>query len=374
MRIKSLELNGFKSFVDKTRIAFKPGITAVVGPNGCGKSNVVDAMRWAMGEQSPRRLRGKGMDDVIFAGSEGRSPVGMAEVILTFDNSDGDAPPAFSAYTEIQVARRLYRSGESEYLLNRTPCRLRDVQDFFRDSGVGTKGYTIVEQGRIAEIVSAKPEERRILIEEAAGISKYKARRREAESKLRSTEQNLLRVTDVIAEIRRQISSIERQARKATRYKRLRETRRVLDLSLAADERSELLAEIEGSRRRHRTLCDEVTGLEAKLAEREASVAQKRIELAECERVLSGGSEALLALRNEIKEAEGRIEYGRREREALAETIAAPVHAFNETLHDTLPPKHTGIIGSKKSAVDVFTQPGSKAEVIGRSKPAAPPG
>ena len=133
MRIKSLELNGFKSFVDKTRIDFKDGITAVVGPNGCGKSNVVDAMRWVMGEQSPRRLRGKGMDDVIFAGSEGRAPIGMAEVVLTFDTSDGSAPPAFQAYSEVQISRRLYRTGESEYLLNRTPCRLRDVQDFFRD-------------------------------------------------------------------------------------------------------------------------------------------------------------------------------------------------------------------------------------------------
>ena len=132
-----------------------------MGPNGCGKSNVVDAIRWAMGEQSPRRLRGKGMEDVIFAGSEARAPVGMAEVVLTFDNADGVAPPAFAAYAEIQVARRLYRDGESEYLINKVPVRLRDVQDFFRDTGIGTRGYTIVEQGRIAEIVSAKPEDRR---------------------------------------------------------------------------------------------------------------------------------------------------------------------------------------------------------------------
>jgi len=323
VRIKSLDLNGFKSFVDRTKLEFTDGITAVVGPNGCGKSNVVDAMRWVMGEQSPRRLRGKGMEDVIFVGSEGREAVGVAEVVLTLDNTDGSAPPAYASYSEIQIARRLYRGGESEYLFNKTPCRLRDIQDFFRDTGIGTKGYTIVEQGQIAEIVSAKPEERRILIEEAAGIGKYKARRREAETKIKSTQQNLLRVSDVLGEIRRQINSIERQAKKAARYKQLRETSRVLDLSLAADDRRELGEEIERTGRRRRALLDELTALETQLAERELAVEGKRIELAECERVLSQGSEALLGLRSAIKEAESRIEYGRRERETLAETIAA---------------------------------------------------
>ncbi len=278
MRIKSLELFGFKSFVDKTKLEFKPGITGVVGPNGCGKSNVVDAMRWSMGEQSPKRLRGKGMDDVIFAGSEGRPPVGMAEVVLTFDNTDGDGPPAYASFSEIQISRRLYRTGESEYLLNKTPCRLRDIQDFFRDTGIGTKGYTIVEQGRIAEIVSAKAEERRVLIEEAAGIGKYKARRREAESKIASTEQNLLRVTDVLGEIRRQISSIERQARKAARYKRLRETLRVLELSLSADERRELVEGIESANQALTRLRDDATALETQLSERELEIQRKRLE------------------------------------------------------------------------------------------------
>jgi len=323
LRIKSLELNGFKSFIDRTVLHFERGITAVVGPNGCGKSNVVDGMRWAMGEQSPRRLRGRSMEDVIFAGSEGRAAVNLAEVIITFDNSDGTGPPAFAAWSEIQVARRLYRSGESEYFINKTPCRLRDVHDLFRDSGMGAKGYTIVEQGHIAEIVSAKPEERRELIEEAAGIGKYKARRREAESKIRSTEQNLLRVTDVLGEIRRQINAIERQAKKAARYKRLRETWRVLELSLAADDRQDLAAEAENARERQQRLLERVTGLEARLAERELALEQRRLELAECERVLSQDSDLLLALRTDIKDCEGRIEFGRRERENHADTIAA---------------------------------------------------
>jgi chromosome segregation protein len=323
LRVKSLQITGFKSFVDRTVFTFTPGVTAIVGPNGCGKSNVVDAIRWAMGEQSPRRLRGKGMDDVIFAGAEGRSPVGLGEVVLTFDNGDGTAPPQFAAFSEIQVARRLYRSGESEYLINKVPVRLRDVLDFFRDTGIGTRGYTIVEQGRIAEIVSAKAEERRSLIEEAAGISKYKARRQEAERKLEATEQNLLRVSDVLGEIRRQISSIERQAHRAARYKQLREHQRLLDLSLAHDDREALLERIEGERRRCLELRDAVTEADARLAEREAALAASRLALAEHERAVARGNEALFALRSRIKEIEGQVAWERRERASLAEANLA---------------------------------------------------
>ena len=320
MRIKSLQLHGFKSFVDKTVFSFDEGMTAVVGPNGCGKSNVVDAIKWVMGEQSARRLRGKGMDDVIFAGSENRPPIGMAEVVLTFDNSDGKAPAAYAAYSEVEIARRLYRSGESEYLMNKQPSRLKDVHDFFRDTGIGIRGYTIVEQGKVAEIVSAKPEDRRGLIEEAAGISKYKARRREAEGKMRSTEQNLVRVNDVLGEIRRQISTLERQAKKAARYKRLQETQRVLELSLAADERTRLLEEVDRESALLTALSDEMTVLETQLAERELAAQEHRITLAEAEKAVTAGAEKLYSLRSEIKNLEGRIELARRERDTLEES------------------------------------------------------
>jgi chromosome segregation protein len=370
VRIKSLELNGFKSFVDKTKIIFEPGVTGVVGPNGCGKSNVVDAIRWAMGEQSPRRLRGRGMDDVIFGGSEGRAQVGMAEVVLTFDNSKGDGPAAFSTYSEIQVSRRVYRTGESEYLLNKTPCRLKDVLDFFRDTGIGTKGYTIVEQGRIAEIVSAKAEERRALIEEAAGIGKYKARRKEAESKIRSTEQNLLRVTDVLGEIKRQIGSIERQARKAERYKRLRESLRVLELSIAADDRNALLAEVETARAQLVELTDEMTALEAAVAERELAIQEKRIELTECERVLTEGSEQLLALRSEIKGMEGQIEFGRREREGLADTVTQRGGEL-ERLREKLVTQVAELAASRDELAAVETSVESDREALERAEAAA---
>jgi len=323
LRVKSLQITGFKSFVDKTAFSFQPGITGIVGPNGCGKSNVVDAIRWAMGEQSPRRLRGKGMEDIIFAGSEARSPVGLAEVVLTFDNSDGVAPAEFASFSEIAVARRLYRSGESEYLINKTAVRLRDVQDFFRDTGIGTKGYTIVEQGRIAEIVSAKAEERRSLIEEAAGISKYKARRREAERKLEATDTNLTRVRDVLAEIKRQISSIERQAKKAARFKRLRELQRLLELSLAADDRAELTRSLEQGRGHLSALRDAATQAETRLQEREAGLEEKRLDLTDLERTLGQGNEVLFHLRGQIKEFESQMAYERRERASLAEANEA---------------------------------------------------
>ncbi|MBW2315086.1 MAG: chromosome segregation protein SMC [Deltaproteobacteria bacterium] len=320
MRIKQLQITGFKSFVDKTVFEFDEGITGVVGPNGCGKSNVVDAMRWAMGEQSPRHLRGKSMEDVIFAGSEAKAPVSMAEVAIQFDNSDGTAPPAFAQFTEIEVCRRLYRTGESEYLLNRAPARLRDVLDFFRDTGIGTRGYTIVEQNQITAFTSAKPDDRRVLIEQAAGISKYKARRREAERKMESTDQNLLRVSDVLGEIRRQINSIERQAKKAARYKRLREVVRTLELSLARDEREDLLGEMSETGRKLAGLRDAATALETRLSESELGLEQRRLGLAERERILNQGAEALYSVRSEIKQLESHIEFETRERETLART------------------------------------------------------
>ena len=323
MRIKSLQLHGFKSFVDRTIFSFDSGMTCVVGPNGCGKSNVVDAIKWVMGEQSARKLRGKGMDDVIFAGSENRPPIGMAEVMLTFDNADGQAPPAYAAYSEIEIARRLYRSGESEYLMNKQPARLKDVHDFFRDTGIGLRGYTIVEQGKVAEIVSAKPEDRRGLIEEAAGIGKYKARRREAEGKMKSTEQNLVRVSDVLGEIKRQIGTLERQAKKAARYKRLHETQRILELSLASDERARLHEQVAHESSLLGALREQILVAETQLAERELAAQQQRIALTEAEKAVTAGAERLFAIRSEIKNLEGRIELARRERDSLEESTEA---------------------------------------------------
>jgi chromosome segregation protein len=227
MHIKKLEICGFKSFVDRTVIHFDHDVIGIVGPNGCGKSNIVDSIRWCMGEQSPKHLRGKSMDDVIFNGSESRGRHGFAEVTMTFDNSDKEyaasLPPEFAAYPEIAVARRLFRDGTSEYLINRTQVRLRDVQDLFLGTGVGSKAYSIVEQGRIGQIVTARPEDRRSFLEEAAGITKYKKHRRDAERKMDQTRQNLLRVSDIIAEIDRTRSSLKRQAAKAERFVSYRE-------------------------------------------------------------------------------------------------------------------------------------------------------
>ena len=222
MHIKKLEISGFKSFVDKSVIHFDHDVIGIVGPNGCGKSNIVDAIRWCMGEQSAKHLRGRAMEDVIFNGSESRAPHGMAEVTLTFDNSDpayAEALPAeYKEYAEIAVTRRLFRDGTSEYLINKTQVRLRDVTDLFLGTGVGTKAYSIVEQGRIGQIVSSRPADRRLFIEEAAGITKYKLRRKQAERKMELTRQNLLRITDIVSEIDRNRGSLKRQAAKAERY------------------------------------------------------------------------------------------------------------------------------------------------------------
>ncbi|GGE70199.1 chromosome partition protein Smc [Streptosporangium jomthongense] len=226
MRLKSIKLAGFKSFVDPTTVPFPTNMTAVVGPNGCGKSNIIDAVRWVMGESSAKYLRGESMTDVIFNGSSARKPVGQASIELVFDNSDGSAPGEFMSFNEISVRRRVSREGQSEYFLNGSKCRRRDITDLFLGTGLGPRSYAIIEQGMISRLIEAKPEELRVYIEEAAGISKYKERRRETENRMRRTQENLERLTDLREELGRQLQHLERQAAAAEKYKACKQEER----------------------------------------------------------------------------------------------------------------------------------------------------
>src|SRR3979409_599145 len=227
MYLKNLTVLGFKSFADKTALNFQPGVTAIVGPNGCGKSNVSDAIRWVLGEQSAKALRGGEMADIIFNGTDGRRPMGMAEVSLTLGGVDEEnlrAAGVEVAYNEVTVTRRVFRDGGSEYFINRTPCRLKDIQQLFMGTGVGRTSYSIMAQGTITQILSSKPDGRGMGFEEAAGITKFKVQKKEALRKLENTDQNLLRVTDLIKEVKRQIGSLQRQEGRggATKHTQLR--------------------------------------------------------------------------------------------------------------------------------------------------------
>lgn len=232
MYLKSIELQGFKSFADKICLNFNKGLTAVVGPNGSGKSNISDAVRWVLGEQSIKSLRGSKMEDVIFAGTQHRKPVGFAQVSLLIDNSDKTLPIDFS---EVTITRRVYRSGESEYYINKTPCRLKDINELFLNTGVGREGYSIIGQGRIDEILSTRSEDRRAIFEEAAGIMKYKVRKKEAERKLESTKQNLLRIDDIIHELESQLDPLQEQADKARKYLNLSNELKEIEVALYLD-------------------------------------------------------------------------------------------------------------------------------------------
>ena len=229
MYLKKLEVHGFKSFADKISIDFRNGITGIVGPNGSGKSNVIDAVRWVLGEQSPKTLRGSRMEDIIFNGTSHRKPLGMAEVSLTFNNSEKFLP---IDYSEVTITRRLYRSGESEYLINKTPCRLRDIRELLMDTGIGIDGYSLIGQGQIDSILSNKPEERRQIFEEAAGIVKFKSRKLEAEKKLANTNQNLIRIEDILTELEARIEPLKKQSEKATEYLELSKELKKLELNL----------------------------------------------------------------------------------------------------------------------------------------------
>jgi chromosome segregation protein len=309
MKIKKLELVGFKSFVDRTVLRFDHDVLGIVGPNGCGKSNIVDAIRWCMGEQSARHLRGRSMEDVIFNGSESRAPHDFAEVTLTFDNDDpAEMPIEYRDYAEIAVTRRLHRNGDSDYLINMTPVRLRDVTDLFLGTGAGTKAYSIVEQGKIGLIVSAKPEDRRLLIEEAAGITKFKSRKKQAEKKMEMTQQNLLRVGDIVAEIDRNLASLKRQAAKAERYVSYRNELEDLLLHEASHRYLELVGWVKLEGGQVERLALDSDAARAELMAREAELESARQEVYEAEQRLDAAQSTSFAAENAVREKESAIE------------------------------------------------------------------
>lgn len=275
MYFKKLEAVGFKSFFNKTKLKFEPGVTAIVGPNGCGKSNIVDAIKWVLGEQSPKSMRGSAMQDVIFNGTEKFDPVNMAEVSLTLSNEDRSLPVD---YDEVTLTRRLFRSGESEYLLNKTIVRLQDIRNVLLGTGIGTSLYSVVEQGRMDMVISSKPEERRYVFEEASGITKFKVKKREAMFKLERTQENLLRINDIIREVERQINSIERQARKAERYKARFEELKDLDIRLSYKKYSALGRDDASLVGEQEALRSRITELTAQLEEASGSLSALREE------------------------------------------------------------------------------------------------
>ncbi len=313
MKVKSIEILGFKSFVDKASLDFLSGITALVGPNGCGKSNVVDAFRWAMGEQSAKQLRGKIMEDIIFNGSESRKPLGMAEVSVTFSNDNGSISHEYSQYSEITITRRLFRSGESEYYINKIPCRLKDLTELFLDTGVGAKAYSIIEQGRVEQVISSKPIERRVLIDEVAGINKYKSRKREALSKIESTKNNLLRVDDIIVEVNRQLNSIKRQASKLKRYQNLKEEIKKIELNSSLLEYSSLKGKHHNAKEHlDQSKKDEIR-LSTQISSVEATYEGEKLDLTEEEKIFQRIQEEIYKTSTLSQKEESRFEYLNRE-------------------------------------------------------------
>jgi chromosome segregation protein len=327
MYLKNLTVLGFKSFADKTSLNFQPGITAIVGPNGCGKSNVADAIRWVLGEQSAKALRGGEMADVIFNGTDGRKPTGMAEVSLTIGDVDAEHLKAAGvelAFNEVTITRRIFRDGGSEYFINKTPCRLKDIQQLFLGTGVGRSSYSIMAQGHITQIISSKPEDRRAVFEEAAGITRFKSQKKESLRKLESTDQNLLRVQDLIREVKRQIGSLQRQAGKARRYKQLMLELQHLDTQLARHQFDLLQAEITERNSTAEKLRVEMEGCSAGVLRCEDEILQLRERLAELEAQISQSQQRGLELKAQTERQEHHIHFNQeRLRELEAQNASA---------------------------------------------------
>jgi chromosome segregation protein len=342
MYLQSLELFGFKSFAPKTKMEFHRGVTAVVGPNGCGKSNVLDAMRWVLGEQSAKALRGGEMSDVIFSGTDSRAGVGMAEVSMTFSECEEQLG---LDWHEVTITRRVFKDGGSEYLLNKTPCRLKDIQQLFMDTGIGRSAYSIMEQGKIDMILSSRPEDRRAIFEEAAGITKYKAQKREALRKLEATEANLLRLEDIVKEVKRQIGSLQRQAGKARRYQALIGDLKMLETHAAKRQFDSLEEQRVAAKQELARLADRQVECEQEIESRESEVAVQRAALEEMEQRLNQARQAVNDLRTRISNHESRIIFNEeraQEFTQLVERYRADVAGAEEKfriaetqLHDT---------------------------------------
>lgn len=305
MYLEEVVLSGFKSFPDKINLTFLPGITVIVGPNGCGKSNLIDAIRWSLGEQSAKHMRGDSMEDVIFNGNRNRKPLGMAEVSLRFVDPAGLLP---LEHSEIFITRRVFRSGEGEYFLNKKLCRLRDIQELFMDTGVGARGYSIAEQGKIDLIINARPEERRTLIEEAAGITKYKARKKATLEKLEATRVNLTRVQDIILEVERQLESVKRQVKKAERYQNYLNEIKTLQVQLYSFRRRNLEERLEQSALSMQTLQEEVAQLEGEISTLQEEIIRRKGQLRDREKALQTVREQLRETVNAIQIHENKIE------------------------------------------------------------------
>lgn len=316
MPLKRLEIQGFKSFAEKTEFQFNPGVTIVVGPNGSGKSNVADAIRWVLGEQSAKSLRGAKMEDIIFSGSDKKKPLGMAEVSITLDNSNGLFP---IEYNEIRVTRRVYRSGESDYLINKTPCRLKDIHELFTDTGVGKEGYSIIGQGKIDEILSTKSEDRRVLIEEAAGIVKYRNRKAEAVRKLTDTEQNLTRIKDIIIELETQVDPLAEQAEKAQQFLDYKEELSALEINLLINQLAEIKSQSSTAKDRTENLQKEVTSAETLHATQESRIEELRLTVSKLDEAIAEIQQKIYDLGSEVEKIESGIKISLERDKGLAE-------------------------------------------------------
>lgn len=321
MKLKKLELFGFKSFLDKASIEFPAGVCAVVGPNGCGKSNVFDALRWVMGEQSVKQLRGKSMEDIIFSGASGNLPLNMAEVSLTLSNDGGVMPEALRDFSEIMITRRLYRSGESTYAINKRPCRLKDIHNVFLGSGLGAKSYAIIQQGRIGAITDAGPDERRFFIEEAAGVTRYKQRKEEALRKVEATRQNLLRLNDIISEVERQMNGLRRQAAKAEAYNRCREQITRLDVQLTLHRCAALASEIAEADTLLARLKDTDTAQSTELKQLDATLEKIRLAHLRKNQIISEQKAQKFETQRRIDRTENELAHLRQDIERLSNEV-----------------------------------------------------